>query len=128
MGSQNGPVSRYVVSHKLAEDRPSGRSVRQRGGSVIDVSAIAETAGAAERIQELLICIERRKFGKHTAIVRGPERRIDGYCGACRRQATNWDGCGWLSHEYLNSLVRCRFRAPLSGVLPFHCGSIAWVP
>ena len=58
MGSQNRSVSRYIVSHKLAEDRPTGRGVSQGVGSVIDVSAIAEAACATERVQELLVSLK----------------------------------------------------------------------
>ena len=76
MGSQNGPVSRYVVSHKLAEDGPTGGGVSQGVGSVIDVSAIAETACATERVQELLIGLKRWKFGKH------PSHTLSGPSGA----------------------------------------------
>ena len=60
MGSQDGPVSRNIVSHKLAEDGPTSRGVTQRVGGVIGISAIAETACATERTQELLIGLKRR--------------------------------------------------------------------
>src|SRR5262249_35741906 len=57
MGSQNGPVSRYIMSHKLAEDRPtsgvpptkreSRRSLRNRRDRLRDPSR----AGIAHRPQ-----------------------------------------------------------------------------
>jgi hypothetical protein len=55
MISQNGPVSRNVVSHKLAEDRPTSSSFTQRVGGVLNISAIAETTCAAKRAQKLFI-------------------------------------------------------------------------
>jgi hypothetical protein len=55
MGSQDGPVSRNIVGHKLAEDRPPSGGVRQGVGRVIDLSAIADAACATKRMQELLI-------------------------------------------------------------------------
>jgi hypothetical protein len=58
MGSQNGPISRYIVSHKLAEDRPTSCGVSQGVWRVIGVFAIAYTACATERVQELLIGLE----------------------------------------------------------------------
>ena len=58
MRSQNGPVSRYIMSHKLAKDRPTGRGVSQRVGSVLDISAIAEAACTTKRVKELLISLK----------------------------------------------------------------------
>ncbi len=55
MGPQGGPVGRNIVSHKLTEDRPTSGSVPQRIGRIIDVPAIADTACATKRVQELLI-------------------------------------------------------------------------
>src|ERR1700678_84985 len=40
MGSQSGSVRRYIVSYKLAEDRPASRGVSQGFGGILDVSAI----------------------------------------------------------------------------------------
>jgi len=56
---QNGPVSRNVVGHKLAEDGPTGGGVPQGVGGVFDVAAIAKPACAAESMQELLIGFKR---------------------------------------------------------------------
>jgi hypothetical protein len=98
MGSQNGSVSRYIVSHKLAEDRPSRRGVSQVGGRVMGVSAIAETARATERVQELLIALKRREFGKHPGVVRGANRCIDWHFGSCRRAVIS-GCCGGPIHE-----------------------------
>jgi Flp pilus assembly protein TadD len=43
MGAQDRAVSRYVVSHKLAEDWPASGGVSQTVRSIVDVSAIADT-------------------------------------------------------------------------------------
>ena len=68
MGSQNRPVSRNIVSNKLAKDGPTCGGITQGIGRVIDLSDIAETACAAERVQELLIRLKRRQLGKHSSI------------------------------------------------------------
>jgi hypothetical protein len=60
MGSQDGPVSRDIVSDKLAEDRPTGCGIRQGVRRIIHVSTVAETACATKRVQELLISLKRR--------------------------------------------------------------------
>jgi len=60
MGPQDGPVSRNIVSYKLAENGPASGGVTRRVGRVIDVTAIAETACATKRVQELLIGLKRR--------------------------------------------------------------------
>jgi hypothetical protein len=69
MGSQNRSVSRNIVSHQLAEDRPASGGVTQGVGRVIDITAIAETPCAAERVQKLLIGLKRLQVGKHPSIV-----------------------------------------------------------
>jgi hypothetical protein len=83
MGLQNRPVSRNVVSHKLAEDGPTRGGVTQGVGRVI-VSAIAETACAAELVQVLLIRLKRRQFGKHSNIGCRAKRCIDCPAGSRR--------------------------------------------
>ena len=60
MASQNGTVSRNIVSHKLAEDGPTSGGVTEGIGRVITVTAIADTASATKRVQELLISLKRR--------------------------------------------------------------------
>ena len=58
VGSQGRPVGRNVVSDKLAEDRPTSRGLAKGVRIVFDVSAIAYSAFASERVQELLVCLE----------------------------------------------------------------------
>jgi hypothetical protein len=55
----------------LAEDLPTSSAVGKGVGRVIEVTAIADTASATERVQELLIGLKRRKLGKHSSIVCG---------------------------------------------------------
>ena len=58
MGSQDRPVSRNIVSHELTEDGPASRSVPQGLRRIRNVSAIADTAGTAQGVQELLISLK----------------------------------------------------------------------
>jgi hypothetical protein len=87
MGSQNGPVSRYIMSHKLAEDRPTSGALFQRSGRVVGRSAFAETACATYRVQELLIGLKRRELAKHPTVGCRANGCIDCRSNACRRQA-----------------------------------------
>src|SRR5690349_17637038 len=64
MGSQDGPVSRNIVSHKLTEDGPASRGGTQGLRRISNVSAIADTPGTTKRVQELLIGLKRREIGK----------------------------------------------------------------
>ena len=77
MAAQNRPVGRNIVSHELTEDRPPSRGITQRFGGVTDISAIADATGAAERVQELLICLERRQLGKHPGVCGGAKGRVN---------------------------------------------------
>ena len=86
MSSQRGSIRGYVVSHKLAKDRPSSRSVSQGIGSVLDVSAITETACASKRVQKFLIGLKGRKFRKHPGVGGCAKRCIDGQLGSSGRQ------------------------------------------
>src|ERR1700733_15950763 len=99
MSSQRGSIRGYVVSHKLTKNRPSSRSVSQGIGSVIDVSAITETACASERVQKLLIGLKGRKFRKHPRIRGCAKRCIDGQVGSSGRQTVTSDRCGRLIHR-----------------------------
>ena len=60
MIAQNRSVGRNIVSHELAEDRPSSGRRAERIGSIVGVSAIADPARTPERVQELLIRLKRR--------------------------------------------------------------------
>src|SRR5215471_6204065 len=128
MGSQNGPVSRYIMSHKLAEDRPTSRGVSQGLGGVVGRSAIAETACATERVQELLIGLKRRELGKHPSVVRGASGCIDCRSSARRRQAVISDRGGGLIHESLHSSLRCLFRGLRFVTLYLSLGSSRLAP
>src|SRR5271163_2630234 len=99
MSSKPGSIRGYVVSHKLTKNRPSSRSVSQGIGSVIDVSAITETACASERVQKFLIGLKGRKFRKHPRIRGCAKRCIDGQLGSCGRQAVISDRCSRLVHR-----------------------------
>ena len=59
MRSQDGPVSRNIVSYKLAENGPASCGVTQGIGRNIDVSAIADTPCATQRAQKLFIRLIR---------------------------------------------------------------------
>jgi hypothetical protein len=87
MGSQNGAVSRNIVGHKLTEDGPTSRGVTQGVGRVFDVSAIADTACPAKRVQELFVGLKRRQLREHPTIGCGAKRRVDRHFGSRRRQA-----------------------------------------
>src|ERR1700722_4364145 len=102
---QNGPVSRNVVSHKLAEDGPTGRGVTQGIGGVLDISAIADTACAAESMQESLIGLKRWQLGKHPSVTYGAKRGIDCHFGSRRRQAMISNGGDGVIHEIIHSNV-----------------------
>src|SRR6204780_5231289 len=99
MSSQPGSIRGYVVSHKLTKDRPSSRSFSQGIGSVIDVSAITETACASERVQKFLIGLKGRKFRKHPPIRGCAKRCIDGPVGASGCQTVTSDRCSRLIHR-----------------------------
>jgi len=55
MGSQDGTVSRNIVSYKLAQNGPASCGVTQGIGRIIDVSAIADPPCATQRAQKLFI-------------------------------------------------------------------------
>src|SRR5215469_6100052 len=112
MRSQNGPISRYIVSHELAEDRPTSSGVAQGVGRIIDISAIAETARAAKRVQELLVGLKRRQGGKHPSISCSAKGGIDCHSRSCRRQAVISDRFGVWIHEPLHSPLPSPFEVP----------------
>jgi hypothetical protein len=55
LGTQDRAVCGDVVGYKLSEDWPSSGAVGQGFWRIFNVSAIADTPGAAERVQKLFI-------------------------------------------------------------------------
>ena len=105
MALQNGPVSRNVVRHKLAEDGPTGGGVTQGIRGVFDISAVADATCTTKRVQELLIGLKRWQLGKHPTVSCGAKRCIDCHFGSRRRQAVISNRSGGLIHEFVNSNV-----------------------
>jgi hypothetical protein len=53
---------------ELAEERPAGRFRSQGRLIVLLISAVAEAAGSAKRVQEGFVRRERRKIGKESSV------------------------------------------------------------
>jgi hypothetical protein len=112
MALQNGPVSRNVVSHKLAEDGPTGGGVTQGIRGVFDISAVADATCTTKRVQELLIGLKRWQLGKHSTVSCRAKRCIDCHFGSRRRQAVISNRSGGLIHEFIHSNVALPKSSP----------------
>jgi hypothetical protein len=118
---QRGSIGRDVVRDKLAEKRPAGSFGAKRRLVVGVLSAVAESAGAAEREQKGLVGREGRQVREETRVelVTPPGRSVD---QSCERRRVNFSVVRRTIRSFLHSRPRARLHT-LSESAPINRGT-----